>query len=120
MYWASSDKYVIEDTHTEVWLYLPWYSAEESQCDVFLHNSHLTIKQRRVVVDVRDLNCEGADALQGRITIVRCLDGHGDKLAILTLTVKHLIGCHFTCLWIYCELGAFLVGLLDNTVAYLE
>lgn len=56
---------------------------------LFIFN-YLTIKQWRVVVDVSDFHSETADALEGRLSLISCLDSYRHEFAIVTFTVKHL------------------------------
>jgi len=51
---------------------------------------YLSIKKRRIVVDVGDFDGERADALKAGLAGVGGLDGDADKLAVLTFSVEYL------------------------------
>jgi hypothetical protein len=67
----------------------------------------LPVEQRRVVVDVRDLDGEGADALQRGLAGVDGLDSDGDAFAVVALAIKDLVGEQLACLLVNSELGAW-------------
>ena len=56
----------------------------------------LPVEQRRVVVDVGDLDGEGADALQRRVALIRGFHRHRNELAVVSFPVKHLHSRHIT------------------------
>ena len=85
----------------------------------YLLDNHLTVKKRRIVIDISYLYSEGTDSLQARLSRVYRLhcDRHG--LAVLALAVEHLVGEHLARLLVHGELGPLLVGLLHDGVLHL-
>lgn len=55
-----------------------------------LKRPYLTIEERRVVVDVGDLDREGAHSLEAGLPGVRGLYRHAHELAVLTFAVENL------------------------------
>ena len=79
-------------------------------------NGYLTIKERRIVVDVGDFDGERADTFQRRFTLISGFDRHRDELAVVAFSVEDFVGEDLARLFVDGELGAFLVGLLDDRV----
>ena len=79
-------------------------------------NSNLTIKEWRIVVDVGDLDGEGANALQARLAGISGLDGDADELAVFALSVENFVGEDLACLLVDAELCPFLIRLLNDAV----
>ena len=92
----------------------------EAFLDSLANSSYLSIKQWRVVIDVRYLHSEGTNSFQRWVSIVCCFHCNRDKLSVFTLTIKHLVGCHSSGLRIHGKFSPFLIWLLDNAVAYLR
>ena len=78
--------------------------------------SYLSVKKRRIVVDISDFHGEGADSFQAGFSRVNGLDCDGDELPVFTLSVKDFVGKHFASLFVHIELGSLLMRLLDNGV----
>lgn len=53
-------------------------------------STHLTIEQRRVIVDIGDFNGERANTFQGRFTLIRCFHGNGYKFTIVSFAIEYL------------------------------
>lgn len=53
-------------------------------------STHLTIEQRRVVIDIGDFNGERANTFQRRFTLIRCFHGNGYKFTIVSFAIKYL------------------------------
>lgn len=88
---------------------------QKSRC-LWAATTHLSIEQRRIVVDIGYLHSERAHALQAGITLIGCLHRHRHELAIVTLTIEHLVRGHFAGLLVDGEFGALLIRLLHNRV----
>jgi len=78
--------------------------------------SYLTIEKWWVVVDVGDLDGEGADALQTRLTGIGGLDGDTDELSVFAFSIENFVGEDFAGLLVDAELGSFLIRLLHDAV----
>lgn len=76
--------------------------------------TNLTIEQRRIVVHVRDLHGKRANSLQAGFALIGGLHGDGHELSVVTLAIEHFVRGHLTSFLVNGELGALLIGLLDN------
>lgn len=81
--------------------------------------AHLSIKQRRIVIDVGDFHGERADTLEARLALICRLHGDRHELAVVAFAIEDLVGRHLAGFLVDSEFRALLVRLLHNRVLHL-
>jgi hypothetical protein len=76
----------------------------------------LSIKQRRVIVNIGYFYREGTHPLQAWFTLIGGFNGDRNKFTVISFTIEYFVGGYLTGFFVHSEFGALLIGLLDNGI----